>query len=355
MPQIPAEQASNLHQYADWFKNSFLDSDYAVIRQAIPHQVDVVLLPGIAEVLSSLNQLLKELDVSRGDYSTELSDELIPCLKRVMLTVRRNEAAKVDMSKLETRNPEVLRMLEEHLKPFDDFLRQEWLQNIEPMKMPRLTDYLSIRQIRDTLQSRGQLQGHNEENSSKRRYDEKFGILQAPQQFFEDLPLYRRSCKLRGTGVVVAYIDIDDFKKVNEKLKTEAKVDQLVLPRFMETIEAHVYEHGHAYRYGGDEYVLMIPNIDSELGGVFLEKLRQKVGMVQYFDTGVQTTISIGFIYVEPDSFLTDWDALELANRAKAFAKSEGGKNCVVTYRGPYFDKGELYVFSPKSDGNLES
>jgi diguanylate cyclase (GGDEF)-like protein len=344
MPKVSAEKARELKRYVDFFKRSFFNGVYDIIRNGVSSKVKVDSLPGIREVLDSLELLLNELGGASDDAFVELSAASIPCLKRVMLTVRRLEASDVEQGKVDARSPDVLRMLDEHLRPFDDFLRTEWLQKVAPMKMPRLTDYLSVQQVVEAFKRRGRLQLRGGDDFVNRKFDEKFGILQSPNQFFEDLRYYRRVCGLRGNGVIVAYIDIDDFKKINQLLGAEARVDQLVLPRFMEAIEAHVFTHGHAYRYGGDEYVLLLPNMDDALGGFFLEQLRQKVAALRYPEVEVKTTISIGLVFVEEDSFLTEWDALERANRAKNYAKNEGGKNCIATYRGPLFDESALYI-----------
>jgi len=296
MPKIPLDQARKLTQYVDFFKYSFVNGTYDVIRNGVPHQVDVRYLSGITEVFDSLELLLKELKGETADGVTELSPASIPCLKRVMLTIRRHEATKVEQGKADARNPDVLRMLDEHLKPFDDFLRHEWIQKVAPMIMPRLTDYLSVQQIVEALQNKGRLQERGEDDFSQRKYDDKFGILQSPNQFHDDLIFYRQICAVRGAGVIVAFIDIDDFKKINELLGAEARVDRLVLPRFMEAIEAHIFTHGRAYRYGGDEYVLLLPNMDAGLGGFFLEQLRRRLADMSYPETTARTTVSIGFV-----------------------------------------------------------
>ncbi len=116
-----------------------------------------------------------------------------------------------------------------------------------------------------------------------------------------------------------------------------------MLPRFMEAIEAHVYAHGFAYRYGGDEYVLMLPNMDVEVGSLFLEQLRRRVAQIEYPETSKRTTISIGFIHLDQNSYLTEREALSKANEAKNYAKKRG-RDRIATYRGPRSDDSELYI-----------
>jgi diguanylate cyclase (GGDEF)-like protein len=99
----------------------------------------------------------------------------------------------------------------------------------------------------------------------------------------------------------------------------------------MQILAEHAFEHGFAYRHGGDEYVMIIPNLDVSLAINFFEVLRRRVSDFIYAGTEEKTTISVGVSSVTLDCFLTDREILEQANRAKNFAKNNG-KNCIAYY-----------------------
>ena len=65
----------------------------------------------------------------------------------------------------------------------------------------------------------------------------------------------------------------------------EIEVDRRVLPVFMRLIEAHVFQHGFAYRYGGDEYMILLPNLSKPLAINFLESLRNAISGTKYLCT----------------------------------------------------------------------
>jgi diguanylate cyclase (GGDEF)-like protein len=144
----------------------------------------------------------------------------------------------------------------------------------------------------------------------------------------------------------VAFLDIDGFKQINSA-HTETKVDRNLLPRFMRTLEAHVYHHGFAYRQGGDEYLVLLPGFSRDLALDFLDELRRVLADLRYPDIDGTTTVSIGACLAEPDCPLTDRELRERANQAKEFAKKQG-KNCLATYQGPRLVKDELVVARPK-------
>jgi len=111
----------------------------------------------------------------------------------------------------------------------------------------------------------------------------------------------------------------------------------------METIEAHVFAHGHAYRFGGDEYVLLLPNAAPEWVLRVLRELAAKVSSAEYVGIREAPTLSIEVCHLSVDCALTDMEALTRANQAEGFAKSQG-KNAIATYGGELYRAQDLYL-----------
>lgn len=178
----------------------------------------------------------------------------------------------------------------------------------------------------------------SDEEFAPREFDEKFQILTAPGLRMKDLAYYRsQCCELRARPVTVGYLDIDDFKAFNDRL-TETRVDRELLPKFMRVIEAMVFGQGQAYRIGGDEYFVILPNKDQVASVDFFTKLQIAIGSADYSDIGDVPTISIGVCEVTIDTFLTDQLIEDRAVAAKHFAKAQG-KNCVAGYAPPTSDQ----------------
>jgi len=153
-----------------------------------------------------------------------------------------------------------------------------------------------------------------------RIYDEKFGILNAPQLFFPDLYYFRETCGIRSIPLCVAYVDIDDFKSFNEKY-TETKVDINLLPKFMTALEVQIYHHGYAYRYGGDEYVILLPNMSKDLAVTLLKKLQGILQELNYPEIDGFVQVSIGLFEISANCLLTDREIEQKASKAKKYAK----------------------------------
>jgi GGDEF domain-containing protein len=127
-------------------------------------------------------------------------------------------------------------------------------------------------------------------------------------------------------------------------------VDRNLLPRFMQTMEAHVYHHGQAYRQGGDEYLILLPSLSATLAIEFLDELRCKLAALRYLPIEESTTVSVGLCIAEPDCPLTDRELRDLANKAKKHAK-DNGKNCIAMCEAADVVPGALRVVRPKSSG----
>jgi diguanylate cyclase (GGDEF)-like protein len=125
----------------------------------------------------------------------------------------------------------------------------------------------------------------------------------------------------------IALIDLDYFKSIND-IQGHAAGDS-ALRDVAETILTHLRGRDHLGRYGGDEFLLILPQTPCNVALTVTERLNQAV-TTRTQASGVPLTLSIGLTEAVPDD-----DAVTLIARAdKALyqAKSDG-RNCrrVVT------------------------
>ena len=191
----------------------------------------------------------------------------------------------MDEQRSRTTNPHVITALEKQLELYDGVIRETWFQEALPEYPISLSDML-------TLERAEQLDAGA--SFSNRHYDEKFHILQSPALFLPDLHYYRGRCGVRMIPVSIAFLDIDRFKEFNSDVG-ETQVDRHVLPVFMRALEAHIYGHGFAYRFGGDEYALLLPNANLDLATTFVIGLRRRVAELSFAGTDKVITVRSGF------------------------------------------------------------
>ncbi len=328
------DQCDRIEKYAEGFSESLRKTLVVKLQAQIgykmPSEVDAVLSP-----LDSLIKFLKKsVMVGKIRENLDIPQEYAPLIKRLILYQRRAMASKLEEPLSKTFHPELIANLEKELEPFQIMMKSPWFQETQALRVPHLTEFLAVKFVEEMSKPMHELE--------KREYDEKFHILQTPPLFMKDLRYFREMCELRSNGLLVAYLDIDDFKSFNTRYG-ETRVDRDILPRFMELLESHLYTHGYAYRYGGDEYVLLLPNMSLSLGVGFIKEFQQKLAMIAYRGVTEKTTVSIGVLYVSSECFLTEREVEDRANCAKNFAK-KNGKNCIATFKGNYYDDKELVV-----------
>ncbi len=119
-----------------------------------------------------------------------------------------------------------------------------------------------------------------------------------------------------------AYIDIDDFKRVNDRLGHSA--GDALLRSATKTVEDHLRAFDFFARLGGDEFGLLLPETGYEAAEIVLRKIQK--GLLETMQkNGWPVTFSIGAVtWLSPPS-ATD-EMIRLADGLMYSVKS-GGKN----------------------------
>ncbi|MCC6901475.1 MAG: GGDEF domain-containing protein [Polyangiaceae bacterium] len=308
---------SCLQSFSEHFETTIVDVLRRELRGIQPASV--------TELREQLQLLMRQLE-SRG-ATVQVHEAMAGLLRRVLMTQRRRVAESLEIPLAKAVDPQVVGALHREVRRFEDLLSADWCTAARPQPIPKLTDFLSIRFAAEAMAGAPALEA--------RAYDEKFHVLEAPRLFFPDLAHFRHECELRTADLVVVYVDIDDFKAVNAKL-TETVVDLKVLTPFLEIIEAWAFARAHAYRFGGDEYVLLVPNAGRALAETLLGELRRRITSAVFSGTDIHLSVSMGACVVDPDCPLTDREILGRANLAKSRAKAEK-KGSIVLVEPPEY------------------
>lgn len=103
-----------------------------------------------------------------------------------------------------------------------------------------------------------------------------------------------QKCAAEGTALSVAMIDVDHFKRINDTF-SHAVGDE-VLRRLGRLLLSNKRATDAVGRYGGEEFVLMMPNTSIRLAGVIIDQLRRAVQNApwRHIVPTLQVTLSIG-------------------------------------------------------------
>ena len=131
----------------------------------------------------------------------------------------------------------------------------------------------------------------------------------------------------------VAYIDIDDFKLVNDSFGHS--VGDEVLKLIANFFLLNIRKTDVLARYGGDEFILMLPGVNSKIAKSMIERLLQLYDNVSEINANgekFKTTLTIGLATnMDKYNFNTLKELLKAADQAVYNAKDKG-KNCLAVY-----------------------
>ncbi len=113
------------------------------------------------------------------------------------------------------------------------------------------------------------------------------------REFFEQLALEIKLAGQRRYSVSFGYIDLDNFKQVNDQLGHSAGDEQLKL--ISNTIAGTIRKTDLFARLGGDEFGLFLPNVDQEHASPIFEKIHAAV-LSSLHEVNSPITLSIGVV-----------------------------------------------------------
>ena len=136
----------------------------------------------------------------------------------------------------------------------------------------------------------------------------------------------------RSTDLALLILDIDFFKKINDSHGHDA--GDAVLREFSQRVARNLRSVDLACRYGGEEFVIIMPETDRQLALLVAERLRSKIADEPFAIQGgvrfIDVTVSIGLACLESpaDNAAT---LLKRADDALYRAKAQGRNRVVPT------------------------
>ena len=158
-----------------------------------------------------------------------------------------------------------------------------------------------------------------------------------------------KHCRNGSKPLSILIVDADHFKSVNDKYGHLA--GDAVLVDLAQRLNDSVRDSDTACRYGGEEFALIVPNMDAgvaeKLAGRILKSISDvpfDLSKVEGVSGKLSLTVSIGIAAIDPadpDRFESATQLLAEADRA-LYAAKDAGRNCVK-------------VFNPNAEANTPS
>lgn len=157
---------------------------------------------------------------------------------------------------------------------------------------------------------------------------DELGILYRKRVFNEDIQRMVGDSQSNGEPLTLMEVDADHFKEVNDNHGHQ--VGDETLRELFTLVRRRVKGKGKAYRYGGDEIVILLPNYSIE-EAVALAELIRKDYQVSNSGQKYGVTGSVGVASM-PEHASTAKDLFECADKALYVAKASG-RNAVAVFK----------------------
>ncbi len=135
-------------------------------------------------------------------------------------------------------------------------------------------------------------------------------------------------CVREGSSLTVAMIDLDGFKQLNDRLGH--LTGDRVLKTVGRTLQRRLRRSDAVGRYGGDEFLAVLPSSNAGTAAAVMEELRQDLAplLEEYGEPEARVTVSIGL--AEFPQFGDMARLLEAADRALYEAKENGRDQIMI-------------------------
>ncbi|ALC17224.1 response regulator receiver modulated diguanylate cyclase [Desulfuromonas soudanensis] len=139
-----------------------------------------------------------------------------------------------------------------------------------------------------------------------------------------------RSCRT-DIHLSLVMVDIDHFKRVNDTYGHQ--VGDAVLVAVAALLQGQLRPYDTAARFGGEEFVLVLPSTELAAAGAVAERLRKLTANLSFAREGAPDlvlTISAGVAVVSPGSSVHADDLIRQADTALYRAKQDGRNRVVL-------------------------
>ena len=206
-------------------------------------------------------------------------------------------------------------------KDLDNLFREE----IAALMLKNRTLEIQSRETEERLQKQTEIVA---DLRSKLRIDALTGLLNR-RAFENDLKKELAGIKRYKYPLSLIMCDIDHFKNVNDNFGH--RVGDKMLQKIADVLKNGIRETDSAYRYGGEEFMVLLPHTGGKEACRIAERIRGSIAAFRFLvkkpETSIQITVSAGVTQARTDETIE-----EIVNRVDAalYEAKDRGRNRIV-------------------------
>ncbi|MGB3366778.1 MAG: diguanylate cyclase [Acidaminobacteraceae bacterium] len=173
------------------------------------------------------------------------------------------------------------------------------------------------------------------------------------RKYIEDVfPFELNNARVSGENMSVVMCDIDKFKNIND-IYGHRKGDE-ILRGIGHILKTQLRKSDYVGRYGGEEFIILLPDTDKDLAYEVCEKLR--VCIKENTEIGENKPITLSFgISTYPDYGLSEDELIERADQALYYSKNNGRNRTTIWNAGIGQDNSRFDKLAGILTGNIST
>ncbi|MEF1283897.1 MULTISPECIES: diguanylate cyclase [unclassified Vibrio] len=256
---------------------------------------------------------------AQGDYQQALNYMKRESLVRqIFYRETYSEEILSEKSALERQlNSREVELLEAQNELQDITLKEQRAREILYLTLFGILAYFSLRGILRLRKANAVLKSQNTTDS----------LTGAFNRRFLDEWLEQQSALKSKTQYLVSIIDIDHFKNFNDQFGHE--VGDSVLRETVRVLQAKLRKDDLLVRWGGEEFILIMPLESTNMVNDTLERLRTTIEQHEflYQQHTFKVTISLGASISDAENIQSDWESIFAKADSALYRAKNGGRN----------------------------
>lgn len=135
-----------------------------------------------------------------------------------------------------------------------------------------------------------------------------------------------QECSKDNKLLTFVLFDVDRFKKFNDQYGHD--VGDRILKDLSDRINGFIGSSHLFGRYGGDEFAMLLTDMDMKASVEYLERIREVIAESNISNVQMKYTLSIGVITLIPDAG-TLWEDLYISCDKALYKAKDSGRNCI--------------------------
>ena len=135
----------------------------------------------------------------------------------------------------------------------------------------------------------------------------------------------------KSSPLSVLMVDLDHFKKINDEYGHSVGDDALV--KTAAALTAALRQHDYVGRYGGEEFLIVLPGLDGDDAKYLAERIREAIANISIYVEGraLKLSASLGLSYYSRTHRMDKEALLKAADAALYEAKNAGRDRLVIS------------------------